>query len=141
MARKHQRTKKEQIAYRQSDAFKEECRTRWQNQSPYTKMLHARATLAGIRRATSKVLTCPHCGKEGRLPGIKVHHFDNCKQRNPVPGPRTVETGSANPGPRTIETGSTNAELKQCPHCQVLGSGTAFIRAHYGNCPRRKDDY
>jgi hypothetical protein len=24
-------------------------------------------------------LTCPHCGKEGTVPGMKRYHFDNCK--------------------------------------------------------------
>lgn len=30
--------------------------------------------------------TCPHCGKTGGVPGMKKHHFNNCK--NKVGGPK-----------------------------------------------------
>lgn len=28
-----------------------------------------------------EIITCPHCGKAGKVGGMKVWHFDNCKKR------------------------------------------------------------
>lgn len=29
-------------------------------------------------------ITCPHCGKEGTVPGMKRYHFENCRSRSPA---------------------------------------------------------
>lgn len=38
--------------------------------------------VAGTLKWKSKLVICPHCGKEGGEPAMKRHHFDNCKRRS-----------------------------------------------------------
>lgn len=37
--------------------------------------------VSGRLKWKSKIVTCPHCGKEGGETAMKRHHFDHCKMR------------------------------------------------------------
>jgi len=37
----------------------------------------------GIRNKAKEIITCPHCGKEGKYQGMKSWHFNNCYIVNP----------------------------------------------------------
>ena len=43
--------------------------------------------LANVSKASKLLVTCPHCGKEGKQSGMKSWHFDRCKN-NPDRKPR-----------------------------------------------------
>jgi hypothetical protein len=44
------------------------------------KSAEARANMSAAHKGKSKPkVICPHCNKEGAGPGMKRHHFDNCK--------------------------------------------------------------
>lgn len=33
------------------------------------------------RKRNLTIMTCPHCGKQGKFSGMKTWHFDNCRDR------------------------------------------------------------
>lgn len=39
-------------------------------------------TSESLKGIPHKIITCPHCGKEGGQSAMKRHHFDNCKNHN-----------------------------------------------------------
>lgn len=50
----------------------------------FTEEHKAKLKLAkiGEKRIKNKIVTCPHCNKQGGSTGMKRYHFDNCKIRN-----------------------------------------------------------
>jgi hypothetical protein len=34
------------------------------------------------KRKDNYIVTCPHCGKEGKVAGMKTWHFNNCRNKN-----------------------------------------------------------
>ena len=59
-------------------------RTRVENVS---KTWNCKKRTAAAAESSKELVTCPHCGKEGKKSGMKSWHFDRCKQ-NPDRKPR-----------------------------------------------------
>ncbi|MCS5736984.1 hypothetical protein, partial [Herbiconiux daphne] len=61
----------------------------------------------------SPIISCPHCGLEGKAIQLKKWHFDNCPKL----------------------TGKMRyADIVTCPHCQKIGKHGHLQRHHFDNC-------
>ncbi|EBS6328146.1 hypothetical protein FBR42_13795 [Salmonella enterica subsp. enterica serovar Hull] len=64
----------------------------------------------------SPVITCPHCGIEGKAIQIKKWHFDNCHK---------------------LAGKHRYADIVICPHCQKKGKHGHLQRHHFDNCKHK----
>ena len=62
------------------------------------------------------ILTCPHCGFQGKGGNMKTRHFDNCKLSPNYIQPLKVE----------------------CPHCHKLGFKEGMWVHHFENCKHKE---
>jgi len=64
-----------------------------------------------------QVHTCPHCGKVGKGPSMKVWHLDNCRY-NPI----------------FLDSTPPNRIPVKCPHCDVIGGPRVMKAKHFDRC-------
>ena len=67
--------------------------------------------LYGVKNHNQIIVACPHCGKSGKKGGMRLSHFDNCKEN-----PNKVEN------------------LLTCPHCNKTGPKANIIQFHLDFC-------
>lgn len=85
-----------------------------------------------------KVLTCPHCGAEGRN-SMRHNHFDNCPE-NPNNSIST-RTGRKHTeaSKKKMQKLALNRPKLKCPHCGTEGQANIMKHIHFDNCAKNPD--
>lgn len=67
---------------------------------------------SGVKKGSHKLVTCPHCGKEGGAHGMKRYHFDNCL-KHPDQSNLTEKIKKRSIGPQSEETKAKRKETQK----------------------------
>ena len=86
------------------------------------------------------IVTCPHCGKEGKENVMHIWHFDRCKHN---PDKEKVKEAQAKQNQRNANVSKKRKGLKQeigtCPHCGKQGGIGTMKNWHFDNCKHNPD--